>query len=161
ESGEGQLASVIEQCLFSFQNGDVDSFGEYLDPIEQVNLTRLRGGASGSQIFRCELYGALRNRNCAFVLKLDTVENIRREETRYNQFVRLQLPHNLRVELVGSGYSRDRAGILYGFAFGGQREVTTATDLLSAGKTRPLHNLLELLSAGQSAGWYQLGNKTP
>ncbi|QIO61581.1 phosphotransferase [Rhizobium leguminosarum] len=145
---EPELTSVIEQCIFGFLNNELN------DEVIEIRLHKLTGGFSGSSVFRLEFFGSTRYENIPFVLKFSRKANVSNEATRYNSFVRLQLSHDMRVDLIGYGEAGDWAGACYAFAFGRADGVVTLTDRLREGDAGAVKNAVERIFASNTTGWY-------
>ncbi len=116
------LHSIIEQCLLVVQDRPA---GDY---VRQVNLTRMGGGYSGSYVYLATIFGSDRHQNLPFALKITEGSGISEEVNRYNTFARLQMPHDMRVDLLGAGRTGRYSGALYAFAFGKIGGISSATD---------------------------------
>jgi len=150
---EYEVKSVVEQCAFPFQyrsGGTLD----FLDPIENVSLSRLGGGYSGSHIFKCDFWGEKRSSNSKFVLKISDRESSFRETENYNHYARLQMPHHIRVDLIETGETESLGGALYAFAFGGEGDISSITDDLKNGDMKSLEKFLNQVLSNEIVGWY-------
>jgi hypothetical protein len=143
------LHSILEQCLLVVQ----DRVGG--DYVQQVNLSRLGGGYSGSHVFLTQIYGSDRYRNLPFVLKVAKGTDTANEVSRYNRFVRLQMPHDMRVDLLGSGATGELSGALYAFAFGKVGKISSATDMVESGDFSFIETVTGKLFLSDAIGWYK------
>jgi hypothetical protein len=150
-----ELRSVVEQCLFGFWHSDLDD-----EPLE-VRLHPLTGGFSGSSVFQLEFFGLSRYENIPFVLKFSKRANVSDEARRYNAFVRLQLPHDMRVDLIGYGEAGEWAGVCYAFAFGQAMGVATLTDRLRSGGGATVSAFVDRVLASENTRWYRAVTHTP
>lgn len=152
---EPELTSIIEQCIFGFMNDELD------DEVIEVRLHRLTGGFSGASVFRLEFFGSTRYENIPFVLKFSRKANVSNEATRYNSFVRLQLSHDMRVDLIGYGEAGKWAGACYAFAFGRANGVVTLTDKLKDGDAAAVTAAVQRIFSSNTTGWYNLKKTKP
>ncbi|QOZ36461.1 phosphotransferase [Bradyrhizobium sp. CCBAU 53421] len=152
---EPELASIIEQCIAGFLNDELD------DEVIEVRLHKLTGGFSGSSVFRLEFFGSTRYENIPFVLKFSRKANVSNEATRYNSFVRLQLSHDMRVDLIGYGEAGEWAGACYAFAFGRADGVVTLTDKLKEGDGTAVTTAVQRIFSSNTTGWYTLKKAKP
>lgn len=148
ESYQNEFRSIVEQCLFVFNKGGSG------DPIEQVSLKPLKGGYSGSEVFLIDIASSERYENVPFVLKVSKSEFIHEEVDRYNRYVRLQISHDMRVDLVGHGTAGEYSGVLYAFAFGSRRRVKPASDALRAGDMKAINRITKRVFDATRIGWY-------
>lgn len=165
---EVELQSLIEQCLFTFlrhgltseETGRFKTNVPYDRPtIEHVNLSAITGGYSGAVVFNCTLQGDHAPSENTFVLKISDRKSISREIRAYDTFVRLQMPHHLRVDLVGVGQVEENSAIFYGFAFGGPHKVASLTDYIKNEDLRPLHVFLDNIVGRTPMGWYKISEE--
>jgi len=144
-----ELQSIVEQCLHGFWNAEIGD-----DDVE-VRLKSLTGGFSGSRVFELRFFGATRFENIPFVLKFSERRNVRNEAVRYNSFVRLQLPHDMRVDLIGYGEAGDHAGVCYAFAMGQSDHVVALTEKLKAGDLKSVEGVVEHVLTSDRTRWYK------
>lgn len=151
EELQEDLQSIAEQCLLVVQDRDRKEY------IRQVNLRRLAGGYSGSLVYLADVYGAERYHNLPFVLKVTPGVDVSNEVSRYNSFARLQMPHDMRVDLIGSGCTGDYSGAIYSFAFGRAAGIASATNRIKGGDFAFIDTVITKLFLSTEIGWY----KTP
>lgn len=144
-----ELESIIEQCLFPFSRAPNSA------PIQQVNLKALGGGYSGSKVYKLHAFDTDNRKNVALVFKLSEGDSISREVACYNSFVRLQMPHDLRVDLLGYGEAGTHRGALYAFAFGDTEEVKPLSSFTRAGDYSLLAKVVNSFFHSESIGWYK------
>jgi hypothetical protein len=141
--------SILEQCLLVVQDREGG------DCVTQVNLARLDGGFSESYVFQTTMLGSARYSNLPFVLKITEGSDTSDEVLSYNKFVRLQLPHDIRVDLLGSGRTEKFSGALYAFAFGKVSGISSATEEVRKGEFGFLKLVIEKVFLSDDVGWYK------
>ncbi len=148
---------ILEQCL-----NDVSS--HELGLTAQIKLSKLTGGASGASVFLTEVSGIERFHNVPLVFRISAKKYIFEEVANYKRFVSLQVPHDLRVELLGYGEHLDYGGALYAFALADVANTTTALSTLKDGdidRSKVLRDILDRIFARENLGWYNSdGNGT-
>ncbi|WP_171132540.1 phosphotransferase [Ruegeria sp. HKCCA5014] len=149
--------SLVEQCLYSLQAFRKE-FGRSFDAIDKVRLSRLGGGRSGAGVFKCEILRKTSTNNSQFVFKYTNWEDIGGEIDNYHRHVRLQIPHHVRVDLVGVGRVGAYGAALYGFAFGGTEIVSSLTKPISEGRVEELFSFIDNVVCRDAIGWYQFKN---
>jgi len=148
------IECILEQCL-----NDVSSYESGLSA--QIKLSRLTGGVSGASVFLMQILGMERFNNVPLVFRLSNSTYIAEEIKNYKRFVSLQVPHDLRVELVGFGSHSESAGAIYAFALADVKNTTTALSLLSSitdNQSSSLESILEKIFARPNLGWYSTDN---
>ena len=144
-----EVESILQQCLHPFSKA-VNAI-----PIQQVNLKALGGGYSGSLVFKVKTFDADLRKNVALVFKLSEGESISREVACYNSFVRLHMPHDSRVDLLGYGEAGAYRGALYAFAFGDSDEVKSFSSFTRLGDYSLLAGIIQSFFNSDSIGWYK------
>ena len=125
------------------------------DYVQYVSLERLGGGYSGSRVYLAKISGSDRYHNLPFVLKVTEGADAANEVSRYNRFARLQMPHDMRVDLLGAGATGRFSGALYAFAFGKAAGIASATDRIKLGNFDFIHTVTEKLFLSDDIGWYK------
>lgn len=148
-----ELESIIEQCIHPLVGGNGDT------AIKQVNLNRLGGGYSGALVFRVGLFDTDNRGKIPLVLKVSGGAGTSREVTAYNRFVRLTMPHDMRVDLLGYGEAGTYKGALYAFAFGDSSDLHPLAHHLREGEYDFLNRVVEKFFFVEGIGWYK-GLKT-
>ncbi len=143
-----ELTSLIEQCLYS-------ACGEMLvGSIDQLNLTGMSGGKSGSHVFKVEMFSQGQSRNAPLVLKVTEGRHTKGEVNRYNSYARLHMPNEMRVDLLGTGEAGNYSAALYAFAFGAHTEISTAGNEFRVGVFDSLNTILQKIFCSPAVGWY-------
>ncbi len=149
-----EITSSIE-CILEQSLNDVVKYEP--SSIEEIKLKKLTGGASGASVFVANIAGLQRLRNVPVVFRLAEDKDIRREISNYKKYVTLQVPHNVRVELLGSGFNCGHGGAVYAFALGDVENTTTALKYLDAPKPESQKRLTSIcgdLFNSDQGGWY-------
>ncbi|WP_018997591.1 aminoglycoside phosphotransferase family protein [Hirschia maritima] len=144
------ISCILEQCL-----NDVTYYES--NAAAQIKLSKLTGGVSGASVFLMQIAGIERFQNVPLVFRISQNRFIREEVQNYKRFVSLQVPHDLRVELVGFGEHLDSAGALYAFALADVEHTTTALALLkesSKDRQEKLEEILKKIFDRANLGWY-------
>ncbi len=147
------FVSLVEQCVTSFNVLEFEVEAEYT-----VKFSLLSGGYSGAAVYQMNLEGAGRAPNLPLVMKCGTREQISREVGAFERWVRWQLPHDMRVDIIGRGNTRDHAGVCYGFVLGSSTELQTFTDVIRAVDFSISTSLLRRLFFAERSGWYLLSD---
>ena len=146
-----ELRSILEQSTKGLIS--VDS-----DPIDEVKLVKLTGGKSGALVFLASIVGMMRFQNVPCVFRFGEAKDIEAEVRNYNLFARLQMPHNMRVELLGYGMSGQFGGALYAFALGDPADTSTATKLLETSDKLQASTIIKEIASeifgSKKLGWY-------
>jgi len=142
------LRSLIEQCIFDLR--DPDKTNKYV-----VSLARIGGGLSGAFVYELKVPETEGFPKVSTVFKVGARPDIEREERAFMTSVRWMLPHTQRVDIVGSGRTRDHAGVCYAFAFGGDGSARTASDLLLRGNAKVIKAVVKNVFESSSTGWYK------
>lgn len=144
------LISIIEQCLHTM--GGYRSSVAY----SQANLTRIAGGYSGAQVFRLDVFDKETREKVPLVLEIAFGGRKISEASAYNDFVRFDVPHDMRVELLGCGESGELRGALYAFAFGGDNDYTSLSSCIREGLYDRFSSAVSSIFLSQRIRWYKL-----
>lgn len=145
------ITCLLEQCL-----NDVLSYEAEI--AAQIKLSKLTGGLSGASVFLMHISGIDRFHNVPLVFRMSKSEYIEEEIRNYKRFVSLQVPHDLRVELIGFGDHADFGGALYAFALADVEHTTTALSLLKerrADRNAKLAEIVNKVIKREGLGWYK------
>ena len=147
------IHSILEQCtsILHGKNGNKKEF--------VINLRSLTGGYSGSYVYYANIVGIHNMNSVPFVFKLGDKSNVEREVDNYNSNVRLNMPHDMRVDLVGYGETDKFSGVLYSFAFGQAQDMALATDLLVSDGEKVVQLIIDKLLLSNVVGWYKNVNE--
>jgi len=141
---------IIEQSLNKILSYEPDA-------VDQINIKKLTGGASGAYVFLATITGLQRLQNVPIVFRLAGADDIEAEINNYMRFVALQVPHNLKVELIGSGRSGAFGGAMYAFALGDTIHTKTAYDLIHESPlaaSRIFSSICSYIFNSEQIGWY-------
>lgn len=129
--------------------------------IADVELKQLGGGRSQSYVFELVAsMGADQRPVLPMILKFSQLSEFYEELRRYNVFVKWTLPHNMRVDLVGSGTSVGWGVTGYSFAHG-EKGLRTLRDVLDAGDLEGASTIVERLFEGGRAFWKSIDRDVP
>lgn len=148
------IECLLEQCL-----NDVSAYETGLTA--QIKLSRLTGGVSSASVFLVTVSGMKRFQNVPLVFRISNREYMAEEVNNYKRFVSLQVPHDLRVELVGFGEHSDFGGAIYAFALADVENTTTALSLLKENTKEQvitLKGILDRVFSRTNMGWYNNDN---
>lgn len=146
---EYELRSLVGQVGFEQFAGKRESWPS------RVHLVLLTPGYSGACVFRMRLGDFSAATTLDVILKVGRVGDIEREVRNFNLHAKWFLPHNIRVDIIGTGRVKDWGAISYAFALGGGGETATLATELRKGDEGALGSVRELLFRTQSVGWYR------
>lgn len=156
ESFKNELSSILEQCLKSFHS-------EFIDLRKnRMSLTSMTGGYSGSYVFKIENASLSNIKLMPLAFKISNSDYIKEEVDKYNAFLRLNLPHDMRVDLIGYGRAGSYSGVLYAFAFGDADGMVNATSCIEEKDLDAINLISRRLFGKDDIGWYnsRLNSKT-
>jgi len=142
-----ELQSLVEQSIF--EAGLVIE-----QEVPQARLKRLSGGYSGAIVLELSLTGKTRWSGIPTVVKIAPRDWIDSEINAFQTFVRWQLPHTLRVDIVGKGTTRYFGAVCYAFVLAGEMKSQSTTQALSRQNSRVVKRVLKDLLEAKSTGWY-------
>jgi len=152
-----EIRAILEQCTLFLVNFESD-------PIDEIRLKSLKGGKSDAQVFMASIAGLIRLQNVPCVFRFGKAKDIQEEVRKYNLFARLQMPHNLRVELLGSGAAGEWGGALYAFALGDPAETSTVTSVLASASLPDamilIASITDEIFGSRKTGWYNVLSET-
>jgi ActR/RegA family two-component response regulator len=91
------------------------------------------------------------------VVKIGPRESIETEVERYERHVRMGVPSEFRVELVGMSSKDSLGAVCYSFAGGSSSDtIESLDDLLRRGEYSQCMEIVDLLFGRQSRNWYQI-----
>lgn len=154
-AGDPILASLVEQVSYEPDVSKGRDTGGY-----SVKLTQLTGGFSGASVYRMEISGEDRYSDLPVVLKVGPIEQIHRERVAFSKSVRWQLPHTMRVDIIGEGVAAGIGAIAYAFVLGGQRDAIQASQALGEGKAKAVDTVIKLLFRADRTGWHRSPRET-
>ncbi len=146
-----ELHSLVEQVVF--ESGLVDA----ADTL-QAHLRPMTGGYSGAAVLELQLSGSSRSTRVPTVVKIAKRDWIATEIAAFTTFVKWQLPHSLRVDIVGTGETRDWGAIAYAFVLAGERATQTATEFLRRGSDKAVDRVVSDILGSKTTAWYRVVN---
>lgn len=121
--------------------------------VTDVLLRQLGGGRSSSYVFELlASIGSDRRPILPIVVKFSQLADWAEEVRRYNVYVKWALPHQVRVDVIGSGQSVNWGVVAYSFAHG-ERGLETFRDILEGGDNGRATVVLDRLFAQGRAFW--------
>jgi Ternary complex associated domain 9 len=143
-----ELQSLIEQAVFE---------GGLVHEADQLNaiLRPLTGGYSGAAVLELKLVGSSRSTKIPTVVKIAPLDWIEAEMGAFSTYVKWQLPHSLRVDIVGTGRTQNWGAIAYAFVLAGEMDTATATELLRKGHVRAVDRVISDVLRSQTTAWYR------
>jgi hypothetical protein len=147
-----ELQSLVEQVIH--EAGLVRE-----SDILSAQLRPLTGGYSGAAVLELQLSGSTRSAKIPTVIKIAPLDWIESEIAAFSTFVKWQLPHSLRVDIVGTGRTKRWGAIAYAFVLAGELDTTTATELLRKGSTRAVDRVISDVLRSKSTAWYRLAKE--
>jgi hypothetical protein len=154
ELTQADVRIIARQCLWTSNNYDI--------PIapDELNLRQMTGGFSGSRVFEVNVRCREENtRYVPLILKISEISRALQEKNNYHQFVKWLLPAPHRVEVLGFGSTAKWGGILYSYAFGGNKKVSNLTEPIREGNVKVVRAYLGRVFGAQSRGFFRLGSK--
>lgn len=113
------VLSLIRQCLWSGLKQD----SEFLPTIARASV--LGEGRSGSLVLRVELSAAASGLEFVpVIVKISELDKAKEEKANFDRYVKLILPYNWRIDVLGYGETRDWGAIAYSVAFGGEKQIS-------------------------------------
>lgn len=144
------FSSLVEQCLASLEVLEFDLASE-----PKAAFSVLSGGFSGAAVYQMEVRGAGRTPSLPLVLKCGSREQIGREIRAFERWVRWQLPHDMRVDVIGRGVTGDHAAVCYGFVLGSSTKLTSLADAIRAKDFEAVEASLKRIFFAERSGWYK------
>ncbi len=143
------VRSLISQVTFSSHTQDCR-----LKP-EVAELTLLAGGRSKSWVYKMNV----NNRKSKVtlvpsVLKISKKEYALKEIENYNRFVKWVLPYSWRVDILGSGITKEYGAICYSFILSGDYKFDALTEFIKLGKYNCIKETLRKLFNPSKKFWY-------
>jgi hypothetical protein len=144
---ESELRVLIEQIIFS---------GRLIEEREspQVQLRKLSGGLSGALALEMKIQSKSKTTFLPTVVKIAPKDWIAAELEAFRTFVRWQLPHTLRVDVIGSAETKQFGAICYAFVLANEPRVQSATYFLRKGNSKIVSKIIKDIYQATSRGWY-------
>jgi hypothetical protein len=99
-----------------------------------VILVPVGGGRSRSLVFLMTGTGTRGEvAHVRTIVKVSYLSDYQREYDRYQKFIKWSLPYDARVDVLGTGRTKEWGAIAYSFAHGGRKPIQTLTSLLADG----------------------------
>ena len=146
---DAAFRSLVEQCLSSLEVLDFDLSSE-----PSASFQMISGGFSGAAVFQMTVRGAGRSPALPLVFKCGKRSQIDRELKAFERWVRWQLPHDMRVDVIGRGKTGDHAAVCYGFVLGSSKKLVSLADIIRKGDLQTVRSGLERIFFAERTGWY-------
>lgn len=143
-----ELKALIEQLI---HEGRLERERE----TPQARLRKLSGGYSGALVLEMVLTGKTLQPAVPTVVKIAPVEWMRNEYDAFCTYVRLQLPHTLRVDIVGTAAVKKFGAICYAFVLAGDSAVQPVSALLKKKRSQIVARVVKEIFASENTGWYR------
>lgn len=144
-----QVQSILRQVLYSGFNSD-----DRMRP-NKVRLVPLTGGKSGSKVFRMHSENHVSGfPSVPAVLKISDSQAAEREYQNFERLVRWGLPYMMRVDVLGTGFTKNFGGICYSFVLGGDRDFEMMTDLIQASSWSRVDKIVGKIFNPTARKWY-------
>lgn len=148
---EHDIRMIARQCLWTKNTYDVP-----IAPLA-LNLQQLSGGFSGSRVFKIEVECQSPDAQYVpLVMKISEISRACIERDNYNQFVKWLLPAPNRVEIMGFGTTECWGGLLYSFAFGGEKPLANLTVPIREANISGTKSILERVFVAQQRGFFRV-----
>lgn len=123
--------------------------------VDEVELTPLSGGRSGSDVYRIKAFSSETSvHTVPAVLKISTIEKAKIELENYHRFVKWTLPYTWRVDLLGTGFTKDFGGICYSFILSGIHEFDSFTYYIQQKDDSTISEVINQVFSPQMKTWY-------
>jgi hypothetical protein len=144
-----ELEELVRQIVFT---------GHETDELIKANVVALlpiSGGFSGSHVFKMEA----RNRKSGIlsvpaVLKISRREFAEAEISNYQRYVKWGVPYLWRVDILGTGYTKNFGAIAYSFVMSGLQKFEALTQYIREGNEEIIRGALERLFSPEMKRWY-------
>lgn len=144
-----ELVSLIRQIMFS---------GHYPDDLmhpDEVTLEPMSGGLSGSQVFKMISRNSKSGIVCVpAVVKVSQLPDAQQELENYHRFVKWGLPYTWRVDLLGSGATKQYGAIAYSFILSDLQKFESLTDALRKKENERVSHVVDTLFSPEMRRWY-------
>jgi len=143
-----QLNSLVEQVVF--ESGLIVEADQL-----RAQLRPLTGGYSGAAVLEMRLTGVTRAGDIPTAVKIAPRAWIEEEVRAFSSFVKWQLPHSFRVDIVGTGFTKDWGAIGYAYVLAGELESSTVTESLRRGSKKAVDRVVSDIFRSGSTAWYK------
>jgi len=128
--------------------------------IDEIKLTPLTGGRSGSDVYKIEAFSSdSMVQTVPAVLKISQKERAKIELENYNRFVKWTLPYTWRVDLLGTGFTKKLGGICYSFILGGNSNFDSFTYYIKEANDAVIRSVIQQVFSPKMKTWYSFVKK--
>ena len=143
-----ELNSLVEQVVF--ESGLIVEADQL-----RAQLRPLTGGYSGAAVLEMKLSGATRAGDIPTAIKIAPRTWVEDEVKAFSSFVKWQLPHSFRVDIVGTGFTKDWGAVGYAYVLAGEQRSSTVTDALRRGSKKAVDRVVTDILKSTSTAWYK------
>ncbi len=123
--------------------------------IDEIKLTPLTGGRSGSDVYKIEAFSSdSMVHTVPAVLKISPKNKADIEIENYNRFVKWTLPYTWRVDLLGTGFTKKLGGICYSFILGGSHPFDSFTYYIENANDDVINAVIKQVFSPKMKTWY-------
>jgi len=143
------LQSILSQITFTgHPNSDFVK-------IDEVELSPLSGGRSGSDVYRIKAFSSATTvHTVPAVLKISEINKANIELENYHRFVKWTLPYTWRVDLLGTGFTKNLGGICYSFILSGLHDFDSFTFFIQNKYDDVISDVISQVFSPQMKTWY-------
>lgn len=126
--------------------------------VTAVELKKMKGGYSGSEVYKMEAFaeGGLKCINSVF--KLSKISLYIEEKDNYLSYIKWYLPYTWRPELIGFAESTDIGAMCYSFAYNNEVSFMSLGELLELGHYAKLDVVIDKVFSPNMQRWYHKKN---
>jgi hypothetical protein len=145
-----ELNALLSQVTFTGHDSDTQ-----ITP-DTVRISKLAGGFSGSKVYRFNSFNSRSKlESVPAVLKVSEREWATAEINNYNKFVKWGLPYTWRVDVLGTGTTRNFGAVAYSFVPGEQGvDFNSLTYFLERGDYDIAEGVVEKIFSPNMRRWY-------
>ena len=144
-----ELLSLLAQITFTSHDHNPLLYGSI------VSLTPLSGGRSKSHVFK--IIATKKNsriRTVPAVIKISNKPYAKKELDNYNRYVKWLLPYSWRVDILGTGFTKNFGAICYSFVQSDFKEFDSFTHYLIRNDESFITSIIEKIFNPELNRWY-------
>lgn len=149
------LVSIIQQCTYTgISNKDDNTHISY------VTLQPLEGGRSKSDVYKLEAFLSDPKMECLpAVLKISEHKKLKEELLNYDKFVKWLLPYTWRVDILGTGFTKEWGAVCYSFILSGKKDFNSLTYYIEDKNDEMINFVCNEIFSIDKQKWYQIIRK--
>lgn len=125
--------------------------------IDDILLTPLSGGRSGSDVYKMETYSSdSKSPTVPAVLKISQREKAEIEIDNYHRYVKWTLPYTWRVDILGTGFTKLLGGISYSFIRSSAHSFDSFTHYIENNDNNIINEVIDQVFSPNLKAWYTL-----